>query len=111
LPKRCEYLFLVETGLSYLRLREVYAPVGCTPHCPRQDEAATDVSRQGATGAQQMYEAEYGGYKQEQPEQIQKVSDEKARRVSTDHRELLRCVGTLPWANRNRNQVDERLGD
>jgi hypothetical protein len=111
LPKRCEHLSLVEIGLSYLQLPEVYAPVGCTPHGPRQDEAATDVSKQGATGAQQMYEAEYGKYKQEQPEQIQKVSDEKARRVSTDRRELLRCVGALSWANRNRNQVEERLGN
>lgn len=58
-----------------------------------------------------MYEAEYGRYKQEQPEQIQKVSDEKARRVSTDRRKLLRCVGALSWANRNRNQVEERLGN
>ena len=95
MPKRCEYLSLVEVGFSYLQLPEVYAPVGCTPHGSRQDQATPDVSKQGATSAQQMYEAEYGGYKQEQPEQIQKVSNEKARRVRTDQRELLRCVGTL----------------
>jgi hypothetical protein len=111
LLKRCEHLSLVEIGLSYLQLREVYAAVGCSPHGPRQDKAATDMSKQGATSTQQMYEAQYGGYKQEQPEQIQKASNEKARRMSTDHRELLRYVGTLPWANRNRNQVDERLGN
>ena len=56
-----------------------------------------------------MYEAEYGRYKQEQPEQIQKVTDEKGSRVGIDYREQLRCIGTSPWGNRDRNQVDERL--
>src|ERR687886_2935502 len=56
-----------------------------------------------------MYEAEYGRYKQEQPEKIQKVTNEKGCRVGTDDREQLRCIGTSPWGNRDRNQVDERL--
>src|SRR5919202_71618 len=56
-----------------------------------------------------MYEAEYGRYKQEQPEQIQEVTNEKACRVGTNDREQLRCIGTSPRGNRDRNQIDERL--
>ena len=48
LPKRREYLSLVESGLSYLQLGEVYAPVSRSPHGPRQHEAETDVSEQRA---------------------------------------------------------------